>query len=72
MSHRKNGPTDSYFKRKRIGDNEPNSAMVIQSTCVHCGEVFEGDVTQGLKEKEIQHTINCAKGKAARTTIHIV
>ncbi|MCU1286834.1 MAG: hypothetical protein JWO13_3184 [Acidobacteriales bacterium] len=55
------------FKRKRLD----GGVLVIESTCVLCGEVLVGDITDGLKEKEEQHVLEQCPQESGKRAIHL-
>ena len=59
-----NNPLDLHFKRIRMPS--PEDSLIIQSTCVVCGEVLQGDVTEGHSDKEKDHILKeCTAKKSS-------
>ena len=52
-------PLARHFRRERLtgfGD-----AVPVRSQCVKCGQVFSGDLRDGIIDDEKQHVLSCAK-----------
>jgi hypothetical protein len=59
---------DSNFKRIRLPS--PEGRLIIQSTCVVCGQVLQGDVTEGHRETEKDHILkDCTTKKKKSQSI---
>jgi uncharacterized OB-fold protein len=54
--------TDQYTRQYL--DQE---GKIVESVCNNCGKVLVGSVTHGLRQREIQHTVECPVRKSNGT-----